>query len=73
MRRLTGQGWKVAVERKAGNVMIAAALDVLSQPADGHSLFPANARIASPADADAQFAVQPERDFVPVDQDRGQL
>src|SRR4051795_13470874 len=40
-----GEGWKVVVERKAGAVMTLGAMDVLSQPADGHSLFPVNAPI----------------------------
>jgi tripartite-type tricarboxylate transporter receptor subunit TctC len=61
-----GEGWKVAVERKAGNVMIAAALDVLSQPADGHSLFPANARIASLPTLMPNSQFNLERDFMPV-------
>lgn len=61
-----GEGWKVAVERKAGNVMIAAALDVLSQPADGHSLFPANARISALPTLMPNSQFNLERDFVPV-------
>jgi len=61
-----GEGWKVVVERKAGNVMIAAALDVLSQPADGHSLFPANARISALPTLMPNSQFNLERDFVPV-------
>jgi tripartite-type tricarboxylate transporter receptor subunit TctC len=61
-----GEGWKVAVERKAGNVMTLAAMDVLSQPADGHSLFPVNAPIAAVPTLMPNAPFNLERDFVPV-------
>jgi len=60
------EGWKVVVENKAGAVMIAAAMDVLSRPADGHSLFPANARISALPTLMPKAQFNLERDFVPV-------
>jgi len=61
-----GEGWTVEVENKAGNVMTIAAMDVVSHPADGHSLFPVNAPIAALPTLmpNAKFSL--ERDFVPV-------
>jgi tripartite-type tricarboxylate transporter receptor subunit TctC len=60
------EGWKVVVENKAGAVMTIGAMDVLSQPADGHTLFSVTAPIsASPVlMPNAHFRV--ERDFIPV-------
>jgi tripartite-type tricarboxylate transporter receptor subunit TctC len=60
------EGWNVVVERKAGNVMIAAAMDVLSQPADGHSLFPAHARVTALPALIPNAPFNLERDFAPV-------
>ena len=34
-----GEGWRVIVENRPGGVTTIAATDVLSQPADGHSLY----------------------------------
>ena len=61
-----GEGWKVVVENKAGNVMTIAAMDVVNHPADGTSLFPVNAPIAALPTLmpNAQFNL--ERDFAPV-------
>src|SRR5689334_10678456 len=42
-----GEGWKVVVENKVGAVMTIAALDVLGQPADGHTLFSVTSPIAA--------------------------
>jgi tripartite-type tricarboxylate transporter receptor subunit TctC len=61
-----GEGWKVVVERKAGAVMTLGAMDVLSQPADGHSLFPVNAPIAAVPTLMPKAPFNLERDFVPV-------
>ena len=60
------EGWKVVVENKAGAVMTIGAMDVLSQPADGHTLFSVTAPIAAlPALVpNAQFNF--EKDFMPV-------
>src|ERR1700760_1840219 len=41
------EGWKVVVENKAGAVMTIGAMDVLSQPADGHTLFSITSPIAA--------------------------
>jgi tripartite-type tricarboxylate transporter receptor subunit TctC len=60
------EGWKVVIENKAGAVMIDAAMDVLSQPADGHSLFAANARITALPTLMPNARFNLERDFVPV-------
>ena len=61
-----GEGWKVVVENKAGAVMTIGAMDVLNQPADGHTLFSVTAPISAvPAlMPNAQFNL--ERDFVPL-------
>jgi tripartite-type tricarboxylate transporter receptor subunit TctC len=60
------EGWKVVVENKTGALMTIGAMDVLGQPADGHTLFSVTAPIsASPAlMPNAHFLV--ERDFIPV-------
>lgn len=42
-----GEGWKVVVEDKPGAVMTLGIKDVLSQPADGHTLFSVTAPIAA--------------------------
>src|ERR1700716_1120666 len=34
-----GEGWKVIVEDKPGAIMSIGAMDVLKQPADGHTIF----------------------------------
>jgi tripartite-type tricarboxylate transporter receptor subunit TctC len=61
-----GEGWKVVVENKAGNVMTIAAMDVVSHPADGHLLFPVNAPIAALPTLMPHAQFNLERDFVPV-------
>ncbi len=61
-----GEGWNVVVERKAGGVMTAAAMDVLSQPADGHSLFPAHARVSALPALMPNAPFNLERDLAPV-------
>lgn len=61
-----GEGWKVVVENKAGAVMTIGAMDVLNQPADGHTLFSVTAPISAvPAlMPNAQFNL--EKDFAPL-------
>jgi tripartite-type tricarboxylate transporter receptor subunit TctC len=61
-----GEGWRIEVENKAGNVMTIAAMDVVSHPADGHSLFPVNAPIAALPTLMPKAQFNLERDFVPV-------
>ena len=60
------EGWKVVVENKAGAVMTIGAMDVLGQPADGHTLFSVTAPIAAvPALVpNAQFNL--DKDFAPL-------
>jgi tripartite-type tricarboxylate transporter receptor subunit TctC len=60
------EGWKVVVENKAGAVMTIGAIDVLGQPADGHTLFSITSPIAAVPGLvpNAQFNL--EKDFVPV-------
>jgi len=60
------EGWRVVIENKAGAAMTAAAMDVLSRPADGHSLFPVNARISALPTLMPNMPFNLERDFVPV-------
>jgi len=61
-----GEGWKVVVENKAGAVMTLGAMDVLNQPADGHTLFSVTGPIAAvPALVpNAQFNLG--KDFAPL-------
>jgi tripartite-type tricarboxylate transporter receptor subunit TctC len=61
-----GEGWKVVVENKPGAVMSIGALDVLGQPADGHTLLSVTTPIAAiPALLpNAQFHL--EADFAPL-------
>ena len=41
------EGWKVVVENKPGGVMTIGAMDVLKQPADGHTIFSVTAPVAA--------------------------
>ncbi len=61
-----GEGWKVEVENKAGNVMTIAAIDVLNRPADGYTLFPVNAPISALPTLMPNGQFNLERDLVPV-------
>jgi tripartite-type tricarboxylate transporter receptor subunit TctC len=60
-----GEGWKVVVENKPGAAMSIGAVEVLKQPADGHTLFSVTAPIAAaPALLpNAPFKIE---DFAPV-------
>src|SRR5437764_13455658 len=60
------EGWKVVVENKPGAVMTIGVMEVLHQPADGHTLLSVTAPIAAvPALVpNAQFRL--ETDFAPV-------
>src|SRR5262245_22493062 len=59
-------GWKVVVENKPGAVMTIGVMEVLHQPADGHTLLSVTSPIAAvPALVpNAQFRL--ETDFVPL-------
>ncbi len=60
-----GEGWKVVVENKPGAAMSIGAMEVLKQPADGHTLFSVTAPIAA---APALLPNAPFRieDFAPL-------
>jgi tripartite-type tricarboxylate transporter receptor subunit TctC len=42
-----GEGWRVVVENKPGAVMSIGAMEVLKQPADGHTIFSVTAPVAA--------------------------
>jgi hypothetical protein len=54
------EGWRVIVENRPGGVTTIAATDVLSQPADGHSLY-ADVSRRSRRLAGAQHLIQPRQ------------
>ena len=61
-----GEGWKVVIENKPGAVQTIGAMEVLKQPADGHTLFSVTVPVAAiPALVpNAQFNL--ETDFAPL-------
>ena len=60
------QGWKVIVENKPGAVMTIGATDVLSQPADGHTLFSVTSPVAALPGLMPNASFNMERDFAPL-------
>jgi tripartite-type tricarboxylate transporter receptor subunit TctC len=60
-----GEGWRVVVENKPGAAMSIGAVEVLKQPADGHTLFSVTAPIAA-APALLPNALFKIEDFAPV-------
>src|SRR5215470_9397207 len=61
-----GEGWNVIVENKPGAVGTIGAIEVLKQPADGHTLLSVTAPFAAIPGLvpDAKFKI--ERDFAPL-------
>jgi tripartite-type tricarboxylate transporter receptor subunit TctC len=60
------EGWKVVVENKPGAVMTIGAMDVLNQPADGHTLFSVTAPIAAVPALMPNTQFKLDRDFAPL-------
>ena len=61
-----GEGWKVVVENKPGAVMTIGAIEVLKQPADGHTLLSVTAPIAAVPALMPNASFNIETDFAPV-------
>ncbi len=61
-----GEGWKVVVENKPGAVMSIGAMEVLKQPADGHTLFSVTAPIAAVPALLPNASFKIETDFAPL-------
>jgi len=60
------EGWKVVVENKPGGVMTIGAMDVLKQPADGHTIFSVTAPVAAAPALVPNASFSYEKDFAPV-------
>ena len=62
------EGWKVVVENKPGAVMSMGIMEVLNQPADGHTLLSVTAPIAAVPALVPNAKFNLEKDFVPLAQ-----
>jgi tripartite-type tricarboxylate transporter receptor subunit TctC len=60
------EGWKVVVENKPGGVMTIGAMEVLKQPADGHTIFSVTAPVAAAPALVPNASFSYEKDFAPV-------
>src|SRR5262245_23145611 len=60
-----GEGWKVIVENKPGAVGTIGAMEVLKQPADGHTLLSVTAPIAAIPALVPNASFNLESDFAP--------
>jgi tripartite-type tricarboxylate transporter receptor subunit TctC len=60
------EGWKVIVENKPGAVMTIGAMEVLKQPADGHTLLSVTAPIAAVPALVPNASFNLETDFAPL-------
>jgi tripartite-type tricarboxylate transporter receptor subunit TctC len=61
-----GEGWRVIVENRPGGVTTIAATDVLSQPADGHSLYAMSVPSAAAPSLVPKMSYSLDKDFEPV-------
>ncbi len=61
-----GEGWKVVVENKPGAVMTIGVMEVLKQPADGHTLLSVTAPIAAVPALVPNASFHFETDFAPL-------
>jgi tripartite-type tricarboxylate transporter receptor subunit TctC len=61
-----GEGWKVVVENKPGAVMTIGVMEVLKQPADGHTLLSVTAPIAAVPALVPNASFNLETDFAPL-------
>src|SRR5690349_239555 len=60
------EGWKVVVENKPGAAQTIGAMEVLKQPADGHTLFSVTAPIAAVPALMPNAQLNMEKDFAPL-------
>ena len=61
-----GEGWRVIVENRPGAVTTIAAADVLSQPADGHSLYAMSTPSVAAPSLVPNISFNLDKDFEPV-------
>jgi len=61
-----GEGWRVIVENRPGGVTTIAATDVLSQPADGHSLYAMSVPSVAAPSLVPNISFNLDKDFEPV-------
>ena len=61
-----GEGWKVIVENKPGGVMTIGAIEVLKQPADGHTIFSVTAPFAAAPALVPNAPFNYDKDFAPL-------
>jgi tripartite-type tricarboxylate transporter receptor subunit TctC len=60
------EGWRVIVENRPGGVTTIAATDVLSQPADGHSLYAMSVPSVAAPSLVPNISFNLDKDFEPV-------
>jgi tripartite-type tricarboxylate transporter receptor subunit TctC len=60
------EGWKVVVENKPGGVLTIGAMEVLKQPADGHTIFSVTAPVAAAPALVPNASFSYEKDFAPL-------
>lgn len=60
------EGWRMVVENRPGALQTVGMLDVLKQPADGHTIYPMSVPTAAVPALMPQLGVRPEADFTPV-------
>lgn len=60
------EGWRMVVENRPGALQTVAMLDVLKQPADGHTIYPMSIPTAAVPSLMPQLGVRPDADFTPV-------
>ena len=60
------EGWRMVVENRPGALQTVAMLDVLKQPADGHTIYPMSVPTAAVPSLMPQLGVRPDADFTPV-------
>jgi len=61
-----GEGWKVVVENKPGALTSIGAMEVLKQPADGHTILSVTAPIAATSALLPDAAFKYDVDFAPL-------
>jgi tripartite-type tricarboxylate transporter receptor subunit TctC len=61
-----GEGWKVIIENKPGGVTTIGAMEVLKQPADGHTIFSVTAPVAAAPALVPNASFNYEKDFTPL-------
>jgi tripartite-type tricarboxylate transporter receptor subunit TctC len=60
------EGWRMVVENRPGALQTVAMLDVLKQPADGHTIYPMSVPTAAVPALMPQLGARPDVDFIPV-------